>query len=488
MKAYSKPKNLDRNLLVIGGGSAGLVSAYIAAAVKARVSLVEADKMGGDCLNTGCVPSKALIRTARFIAEAKRAEELGIRSVELDFSFSEIMERIQTIIQEIEPHDSVARYQSLGVDVIQGKAHIHSPYEVEVNGQGITSQNLIIATGARPAVPPIAGLDEVDYLTSDNLWQLKSLPGSLLVLGGGPIGCEIAQCFRRFGSDVTILEMADSILANEDKMISQIISKKFEQEGIKIQTQQKAISITRTENGVCLVCEQQGQTHSFSAEKILVATGRSANTQGFGLEELGLEMNPTGTIATNARMQTNISNIYACGDVAGPYQFTHAAAHQAWYCAVNALFSPFARFKINYDALPFATFTDPEVASVGLNEKRAQRAGIQYEVTEYNLADLDRAIIDSAAEGIVRVLTVPGKDRILGASIVSQHASEYLTEFTSAIKHGHGLNSILGTIHIYPTLSEANKYAAGNWKRQHAPKFLLKCVEKLLGFKRQYNV
>ncbi|WP_418064574.1 FAD-dependent oxidoreductase [Sedimenticola thiotaurini] len=484
LKPYRKPDRFDRNLVVIGAGSGGLVSAYIAAAVKARVTLIEKHRMGGDCLNTGCVPSKALIRSARFLEQTRRAKDYGFQSAEAAFDFAQVMERVQRVVKEVEPHDSVERYTGLGVDVIQGEAMIKSPYEVEVNGQTLTTRNIIVATGARPFVPPIPGLDQIPYLTSDDLWTLRDLPKRLLVLGGGPIGCELAQCFARFGSQVTIVEMAPRLMIREDEDVAELVTTRFRDEGIEILAGHTAKSFEVVDGEKHLKAEYQGSTVSIPFDQVLVAVGRAANTSGFGLEELGVRISERRTVEANEFLQTNFPNIYVCGDVTGPYQFTHTAAHQAWYAAVNALFGSFRRFKVDYSVIPFATFTDPEVGRVGLNEMEAKARGVAYEVTSYGLDDLDRAIADGEAYGFVKVLTVPGKDKILGATIVGEHAGDLIAEFVTAMRHGLGLNKILGTIHIYPTWSEANKFAAGNWKRAHAPEKLLQWVERYHAWRR----
>ncbi len=476
--AYPKPKRFDRNLVVIGGGSAGLVSAYIGAAVKAKVTLIEQHKMGGDCLNTGCVPSKALIRSARFMSHVQRAREFGMRAATVDFAFPEVMARVQRIIQQIAPHDSVERYTGLGVEVIHGTARITSPYRVEVDGRSLTTRNIIIATGAKPTVPHIPGIEAVGYLTSDTVWDLQELPPRLLVLGGGPIGCELAQAFARLGSAVTLVQRGPRLLPREDAEVSELVAARFVSEGITLRMDHTAYAFTLKDGRKSLVCAHAGQTHEIEFDQVLIALGRSANTQGFGLEELGIATTEAGTLEVNEYLQTKYPNIYACGDVAGPYQFTHTAAHQAWYCAVNALFGRFKQYRVDYSVIPWATFVEPEVARVGINEQEATEQGIAYEVTRFDIDDLDRAIADSEAHGFVKVLTAPGTDKILGATIVGAHAADLLAEYVLAMKHNLGLNKILGTIHIYPTLAEANKYAAGAWKRAHAPLGLLKWVER----------
>jgi dihydrolipoamide dehydrogenase len=478
LAGWDRPDSFERNLVVIGGGSAGLVSAYIAAAVKAQVSLIEKHKMGGDCLNTGCVPSKALIRSARILAQSRRAQEWGFASIDVSFDFAEVMQRVARVVQQVEPHDSVKRYRGLGVDVIQGEAKITSPYSVQVNGIELRTRNIIVATGATPFVPPIPGLDGIDYLTSDNLWALRKLPARLLVLGGGPIGCELSQAFARFGSQVTLVEMAPRLMMREDEEVAELVMQRFREEGIRLLVGHKATKFVSGEGGTRLICDHDGEPVEVVFDEVLVAVGRKANTQGFGLQEVGVTLNSNGTVQTDETLQSSIPTIYACGDVAGPYQFTHTAGYQAWYAAVNSLFGGLRRFRVDYSAVPFATFTDPEVARVGLNEQEAKQQGIDYDVTRFDLAELDRAIAEGEAQGLVKVLTVPGKDRILGATIVGEQAGELIGEFTTAMKQGFGLNKILGTIHIYPTLFEANKYAAGVWKRAHAPQRVLEWVAR----------
>jgi pyruvate/2-oxoglutarate dehydrogenase complex dihydrolipoamide dehydrogenase (E3) component/uncharacterized membrane protein YdjX (TVP38/TMEM64 family) len=471
---WRRPAKFDRNLVVIGAGSAGLVSAYIAATVRAKVTLVEKHRMGGDCLNTGCVPSKALIKTAKVLSLARRGESFGLKKTNIEFDFADVMERVQRVVKTIEPHDSVERYRSLGVEVLQGEATITSPWTVEVDGRPLTTRAIVVAAGARPFVPPIPGLEGIEVLTSDTLWDLRKLPRRLLVLGGGPIGCELAQAFARLGSQVIQVEMLPRLLAREDPEVSEMVRKRFVEEGVDVRLEHVAVRI----EGKALLCEHEGRQVRIEFDQFLCAVGRVANTSGYGLEQLGIPLTRSRTIATNEFLQTIYPNIYACGDVAGPYQFTHTAAHQAWYAAVNALFGGLRKYRADYSVIPWATFTDPEVARVGLNETEAKERGVAYEVTTYGIDDLDRAIADEAAHGMVKVLTAPGKDRILGATIVGEHAGELLVEFVSAMKHGIGLNKILGTIHIYPTLAEANKYAAGAWKKAHAPQGLLRKVER----------
>jgi pyruvate/2-oxoglutarate dehydrogenase complex dihydrolipoamide dehydrogenase (E3) component/uncharacterized membrane protein YdjX (TVP38/TMEM64 family) len=484
---WTRPAKFDRNIIVIGGGSAGLVTAYIAAAVKAKVTLIEKHKLGGDCLNTGCVPSKALIRSAKFLSHTRRAAEFGCRSASADFSFAEVMERVQRVVREIEPHDSVERYTGLGVEVIEGSAKIVSPWEVELtrhNGavERMSTRSIVIAAGARPFVPPIPGIEEVGYLTSDNVWNLRELPRRLVVLGGGPIGCELTQAFARFGSKVTQVEMLPGLMIREDPEVSDLVAARFRQEGVDVLLDHKAKQFVIENGEKILIAEHEGRDVRIPFDAVLVAVGRVANLKGYGLEEIGVAT--TRTVDTNEFLQTTYPNIYAAGDVAGPYQFTHTAAHQAWYAAVNALFDPFRKFKADYSVIPWATFVEPEVARVGLNETEAKEKGVAYEVSRYDIDDLDRAIADSEAHGFIKVLTVPGKDRILGVTIVGEHAGDLIAEYVLAMKHGIGLNKILGTIHIYPTMAEANKYVAGVWKKAHAPQALLAWVERFHSWRR----
>jgi pyruvate/2-oxoglutarate dehydrogenase complex dihydrolipoamide dehydrogenase (E3) component/uncharacterized membrane protein YdjX (TVP38/TMEM64 family) len=479
LRQYPKPKKFERDMVVIGGGSAGLVSAYIAAAVKAKVTLIEKGEMGGDCLNTGCVPSKALIRSAKFLAQAKGSERYGIRSTRVDFDFSDVMQRVHRVIATVAPHDSVARYESLGVEVIKGQARIVSPWSVEVGTRTLLTRSIVVAAGGRPFVPPIPGIEDIDYLTSENLWELRELPERLVVLGGGPIGCELAQAFARFGSRVTQVEMLPRILIREDPEVSEMMTARFREEGIDVRVNHKATGFRVDDGCRILVAEHEGEEVRIEFDRLLVAVGRAANTADYGLEELGIPLTKSRTLEVDEYLRTRIPTIYACGDVIGPYQFTHMAAHQAWYASVNALFgSVLKRFRVDYSVVPWATFTDPEVARVGLNEEDAREKGIEYEVTVYGIDELDRAITDEDAQGFVKVLTVPGKDRILGVTIVAEHAGDIIAEFVSAMRNKLGLNKILATVHIYPTLAEANKFAAGEWKRAHVPEMLLGWVER----------
>ena len=482
---FEKPKSFDADMVVIGAGSGGLVAALIAATVKAKVTLIEKNKMGGDCLNTGCVPSKALIRSARHAYDNSRGKSLGFSDSVIDVDFKAIMARVQRTIAEIEPHDSVERYQGLGVDVEIGEGEVVSPWHVCVNGKTISTRNIVIASGAEPFVPPIENIDSVDYLTSNNLWELQERPGKVVVLGGGPIGTELTQAFGRLGSQVTQVELLPNILPREDKEFSEMVQMQLETEGVNVLTGHKALSIVNEGKGSLLtVVDGEGVKKAVPFDRLVVAVGRKANTFGFGLEELGVILNPNGTVSVDDYLRTNFPNIYAIGDAAGPYQFTHTASHMAWFASVNALFGLFKKFKVDYAVIPWATFCFPEVARVGLNEQDACAQGIPYEVSTYDVADLDRAIVEEAAHGLIKVLTVPGKDKILGVTIAAEHAGELIGEFTLAMKHGIGLKKILGTIHIYPTFLEMNKFAASEWRKSHKPGWALVIAEKFHRWRR----
>ena len=488
---WSRPKHYDRNLIVIGAGAAGLVSAYIAATVKARVTLVEAHKMGGDCLNTGCVPSKALIQSAKQAHRMRHAERYGLQATEPVFAFRQMMSRVQQVIDRIAPHDSIERYQSLGVEVLQGHARLIDPWTVAITAedgseQRLTTRAVIIATGARPFVPPLPGIDEVGYLTSDTLWQtlseMEQPPARLVVLGGGPIGCELAQAMARLGSQVMQVQRGPRLLPNEDEAVSALAHKALGESGVEVLVDHEALRCEREGQRRFIVVQQGSEQRRIEFDALLCAVGRVPRLEGYGLEALGIETQRT--VVTNDYLETLYPHILAAGDVAGPYQFTHTAAHQAWFATVNALFGQWWRFKADYSVIPWCTFIDPEVARVGLNEQQAKAKGIPYELTRYHLEELDRAIVDGSNEGFIQVLTVPGKDHILGVTIVAEQAGELLAEFVLAMRHGLGLNKILATIHIYPTLAEANKYTAGEWRKAHAPQRLLAWLARYHAWRR----
>ena len=483
-KGWDKPKQFDRNIVVIGAGAAGLVTSYIGAVTRAKVTLIEKHKMGGDCLNYGCVPSKAIIRSAKFMSHIARSEEFGIKTADAKFDFAEVMDRVQAIIAKVEPHDSVERYSNMGVDVIEGTAKITSPWTVEVNGKTLTTRSIVIASGAEPLVPPIPGVEDVNYYTSDTIWGIRELPKKMLVLGGGPIGSELSQSFHRLGANVTQIEASDRIMGREDPEISEMVMQQFRAEGVNLRTNCRGQRFEKDgDKQFLVITNEQGEEERVEFDLVLLALGRKARLEGYGLEELGIETNRT--IVADEHLQTKYPNIFVAGDVVGPYQFTHTAAHMAWYAAVNALFGSFKKFKVDYSVVPWATFTEPEVAHVGHNELSAKEEGIAYEVTTFGIDDLDRAIADSEAHGVVKVLTPPGKDKILGVTIVGEHAGDLLAEYALAMKYNLGLKKIMGVIHTYPTLAEANKYAAGEWSRANAPQKALEFLEKFHGWRRK---
>lgn len=482
---YTRPSHFDTNVVVIGAGSAGLVASLIVAGAKAHVILVEKHRMGGDCLNTGCVPSKSLIRSARTAATINRGSEFGLRNVSATVDFAAVMERIHKIIKTIEPHDSVERFTSLGVECIQGNAKILSPYQVKVNDRIINTRSIILATGARPFIPELPGLQETDFVTSDSVWELQELPERLLVVGGGPIGCELAQSFSSLGSSVTQLDMAPALMPREDEDVANLVSQQFKNQGINVLTNHKLKSFRREDGDIVASAEFNGNSVEIRCDKVLLAIGRKPNVEGFGLEELNMPLTPQGAVQVDDYLRTVYPNIYACGDVAGPYQFTHMASYQAWYAALNALLSGLKKTRVSYRVVPWATFTDPEVARVGINEKEANQRKTPYEVTRYQLEDLDRAIADSETVGFIKVLTVPGKDKILGVTIVGQHAGELIGEFVLAMTHGLGLKKIAATTHIYPTMMEANKFAANSWRSARLPEKYFPYLEKFFRWQRK---
>ena len=440
--------------------------------------------MGGDCLNTGCVPSKALIRSAKIASYFKRSNEYGVQSATSTVDFAKVMERVSSIIKKVEPHDSVARYESLGVECIRGEAQIISPYEIRVGERILTTKNIVIAAGARPTIPPIDGLKDIEYLTSENLWNIRVRPERLIVLGGGPIGCELAQAFSRLGSKVSLVEMTPRILLKEDDEVSKLVSEVFKKEGIEILTSHKALKFGKDSNGKYLICQALEKEIRIDFDQVLIALGRTPNTSGFGLENLAVKISESGTISVNKFLQSNYPNIYACGDVAGPYQFTHTASYQAWYASVNALFRPFKKFAVDYRVIPWCTFVDPEVARVGHSESEARALKLEFEITKYEISDLDRAITEGEDHGFVKVITQKGSDKILGVTIVGDHAGDIISEYVAAMKHGIGLKKILSTIHIYPTLAEANKYVAGVWQQNHKPAFALQFLKRFHAWRR----
>lgn len=477
LKKFNRPKRFDANLLVVGAGSAGLVAAYIAATVKSKVYLVEKNEMGGDCLNTGCVPSKALISVAKTAHNMRCANKLGFRNVSFEIDFNEAMRHVHQAIKKIEPHDSVERYERMGVRCVQGEAKIKSPFEVEVDGRVISTKKIIIASGASPAVPKIPGIEKIKHYTSDDIWSLQALPKRLLILGAGPIGCELAQAFAHLGANVTMVDRNPRVLSKEDADVSDFIATKFRELGIELFLESEVVEFDQGDEILAKLENTEG-VQTKHVTHVLLALGRKANTQHMGLEDLGVRLRENGTIETDEYLESSVPGIFASGDVTGPFQLTHAGSHQSWYATVNALFGGIKKFRVDYRVMPRCTFVSPEVAAVGLNEKQAQASGVEFEKTMYKVDALDRAIAENNAEGFVKVLTVPGKDTILGATIVADNAGEMISEFVLAMKQRIGLNKILSTVHAYPTMAEANKYAAGEWKRQNAPQRVLSWLER----------
>ncbi len=502
-----RPKTFDRNVVVIGAGAGGLVSAYIAASAQAKVTLVEAKAMGGDCLNYGCVPSKALIQSAKVAHLARTAAPFGVMTSTVSVDWPAVMRRIRAVITSIAPHDSAARYQAMGVDVREGHATILNPWTVEISSPGqtpqrLTTRSIVIATGAQAIVPAIPGLQEVGFATSDTLWeqleQYSSVPKRIVILGGGPIGCELAQALARLGAKVTLVESAARVLVREDREVSSLVKNALAADGVEVLTSHTALRFETPNDGngqektLWLVNTGSAQDEinnefSLPFDLLLCAVGRRARLGSLGLEALGISTEHT--VHTNDYLQIVIPNIFAAGDVAGPYQFTHTAAHQAWYATMNALFGDFKRFKVSYHAVPCVTFVAPEVARVGLNEQDALAQGVAYEVTRFDVADLDRALCDAAnpktsPSGWVKVLTAPGRGTILGVTIVAAHGAEMLAEYVLAMRHGLSLNHVLQTVHTYPTWGEANKYAAGIWRRAHAPQWALTLSRRLHDWRR----
>lgn len=477
---WPKPKRFDRNLLVIGAGSAGLVASNVAASLGAKVSLVEEDRMGGDCLNTGCVPSKALIRSARVLSLARRGDEFGLDVVEPRADFARVMARLRQVIAQIAPNDSVERYTALGVEVIRGRARLVSPWEVAIASEAgerhLTARSIVVATGARPRVPDIPGLEAVAYLTTDSVWSLETLPEHLVVLGGGPVGCELAQCFARLGSRVTLVEALPQVLGREDVDVADVLAKALRADGVDLRLGQRAVAVEV--EGKRVVIEADGEQAKVPYDHLLLALGREPRLEGLGLEALGLS-GEDGSLC-DEWMQTRFPNIYVCGDAAGPFQFTHVAGHQAWHAAFNALLGDWWKLRVDYGHIPWATFCEPEVARVGLNEREARSKGIACEVTRLPMAEVDRAVAEGEPQGFIKVLTPPGSDRILGASIVAPHAGDLITEFTLAMRHGLGLRKLLATIHVYPSYAGAVQQVAAQWRRAHAPRLALRWLEHYL--------
>ncbi len=487
-----RPSRFDRNVVVIGGGAAGLVASYVAAAVKAKVTLVEANALGGDCLHHGCVPSKALIRCAAQAHHMRQAAQYGIHAEGVRVDFAAVMQRVRDAIARIEPHDSHARYTGLGVDVVHGHAVLESPWHVRItradgSALTLTTRAVVLATGATPVVPPVPGLEGAPYVTSDTLWQhlngLSQPPGRVVMVGAGPIGCELAQALARLGSTVTMVEQGPRVLPREDAEVSQAVAEALHADGVRLHGEHQACAVHRRAQGYVLEVAAGSQHKELPFDLLVFAVGRAPRTAGYGLEALGLS--GARAVQTDDHLQTACPTVFVAGDATGRQPFTHAAAHQAWHAAVNALFGWVWRVPLQDQPMPAVTFTDPEVGRVGLNEAQAQAQGLRCEVTRYDLAELDRAITDGQTQGWIKVLTVPGKDKILGVTWVGAHAGEGLAEFALAMRHGLGLGAVLRTVHAYPTWSEAAKATAGRWRQAHAPRLLLRLLQAVHHWRRR---
>lgn len=446
------------HLIVFGAGSGGLVCAAGAAGLGAKVALIEKNKMGGDCLNTGCVPSKAIIRAAKLRYDAKRSRDFGLKAAAEEVNMAEVMASVREVQTKIEPHDSQDRFEGLGVDVYRREFSFISPFEVSDGESTLRAKRIVLATGSSPAVPDVPGLADVGYRSSENIWELEELPKNLVVLGGGPIGCELAQTFARLGSRVTLVQRS-RLLSREDPEVSEFLKDIFEEEGIQLKLgwQPREVIQDGEIKAVVLRHPEEGE-QKIPFDEILVALGRKPNTEGLQLENGGVKVE-SGKIPVDSYLRTTAKHIYACGDVTGPFLFTHTADHQARTVLRNALFP--GKSKIQYDVIPWSTFTDPEVARLGMSEIEAREKGIAIEVYRYSLTDLDRAVCDREDRGFIKVLTPKGSDKILGVTLVSPHAGDLLPEWTLAMTQNIGLKTISNLIHVYPTLSEINKRVGG---------------------------
>ena len=475
------------NLVVIGGGTAGLVTANVAAALGARVALIERHLMGGDCLNVGCVPSKGIIRAARAWSEVKHAEQFGIQTHgQFTEDFGVAMARMRKLRARISHVDSAHRYQQLGVDVFIGEGRFTGSDTIDVGGQTLQFAKAAICTGARATAPPIPGLHEVGYLTNETIFSLTTLPRTLAVIGAGPIGCEMAQAFARFGSHVYLIESQHGILPNEDRDAAAIVEKALLRDDVQIMCCGKDLNISRTKTGKELKVESHGQQYNISADEILIGTGRSPNVEGLGLETVGVKFDKTGVLV-NDKLQTTNPKIFAAGDICFPFKFTHTADVMAQIVIQNALFPhPFGLGFASTKSLiiPWCTFTDPEIAHVGMYETDATTNGLEIETFTYELHEVDRAILDDQDEGFARVHVKKGTDKILGATIVAAHAGELISEITLAIKGNLGLATIAGTIHPYPTQAEVIKKVANTWRKTTLSNVKKRFLKKLFAWTR----
>lgn len=466
------------NVVVIGAGTAGLVTAAGTASLGGRVALIERHQMGGDCLNFGCVPSKALISSARLVHNIAHAHDWGLAKQTPKFELEQVFARMRARRAQIAPNDSQERFESLGVDVFRGEARFLSPHEVEVDGTTLRAKNFVIATGTRAAIPPIEGLEGVPYYTNETIFDdLKKIPESLIVIGGGPIGCELAQAFCRLGVEVTLLNRGAQLMPKEDRDVAEFIQARLEGEGVTVVNEAEAKSCSLTSKTVELIYTEKvapAKKQSVSAQALLIASGRSPNLESLHLQTARVKYSKRG-IETNARLQTSQPHIYAVGDVVGPYQFTHMADYQARIVVRNILMPlPFLRQKVDYSVVPWCTFVDPEVARVGLSESEAKKGKIEYDVVQQELAHVDRAVVESQETGFARVLLKRGTEKIIGVTIVAEHAGELIHEFVLAMKHGIGLGQIAAMIHVYPTFSEVARKAGDQYNKTRLTPFAKK--------------
>jgi len=470
------------NLVVIGGGTAGLVSAIGAAGLGAKVALIEKHLMGGDCLNVGCVPSKAIIRAARAAAAVREAAGFGVNvPTGLTVDFGKVMERMRRLRADISPHDSAKRFSELGVDVFLGAGKFADLDAIEVGGQTLRFAKAVIATGARAAAPPIPGLKDVPYLTNETLFSLTELPKRFGIIGAGPIGCEMAQSFARFGSEVFLIEATHGILPREDQDAAAIVKAAMERDGVKLLCCGKDLKLAKSAGGVRLQVESHGKGYDVEVDQLLVAVGRAPNVEGLGLETVGVEFDKKG-VKVNDRLQTANSRIFACGDICSPYQFTHAADFMARIVIQNALFK--GRATASSLIIPWATYTSPEIAHVGLYEKEAKEKGIEVDTFTQELSKVDRAILDGETEGFVRVHIRKGTDEIVGATVLAAHAGELIGELTLAMKGKLGLKTIGATIHPYPTQAEAIRKTGDLYNRTRLTPFVKNLMNRWLAWQR----
>ncbi|MGH7259627.1 MAG: mercuric reductase [Nitrospiraceae bacterium] len=461
------------NIVVIGAGTAGLVTAVVAASLGAKVALIEKHLMGGDCLNVGCVPSKGVIRAARAWADVKRAEEFGVHiPAGVKYDFAAAMARMRKLRARISHTDSAHRYKKLGVDVYIGSGRFTGPDTIVVDGPAgnrtLRFKKAAICTGARAAAPPTPGLQEAGYLTNETIFTLTELPKRLAVIGAGPIGCELAQSFARFGSQVHLVETLHGALPKEDRDAAEIVRASMQRDGVQLLCCGKDVKISKADGGKRLTLESHGQQYDVTVDEILVGVGRAPNVEGIGLETVGVEFDMKTGVKVNDRLQTTNPNIFSAGDVCFPYQFTHAADAMAQIVIQNALFPHplgLGYASTNSLIIPWATFTEPEIAHVGLYEKDAGAKGIEVDTFTFKLDEVDRAILDGEDEGFARVHVKKGTDQLLGATIVAANAGNMISEFTVLMKSGKGLSTLCGTIHPYPTQAEVVKKVANAWRK-----------------------